>query len=168
MHDIDSERKKPSVELWDWHRFTRTEGWRLLNERQQMIDEWKARETLSAMDAKLLKKFEELQPITARQVWVSVQQGRRKIEAQIKRWNDSPRPLTELAQRFLDRLDVNMDRARSAEAHLYTTYKSIIGPLFEAEKLAKRRDQEEMNRMIEDAYQAILAAEAKSTDNQSP
>ncbi|MDI1485676.1 MAG: hypothetical protein OHK93_003865 [Ramalina farinacea] len=167
-HDIDNEKSKANVELWDWHRFSVIEGWQLLKERQQMINNWKASDSLSAMNAKLLKKFEELQINTARQVWLPVHKGRCKIEADIKRWNDSPMPLTEQAQHSLDRLNGNLDRARSAELELYTTYKSIIGPLVEAEKLAKRRDEEEMDRMVKDAYQAILAAEAQSTDNQSP
>ena len=165
-HDVDNEKSKGGVELWDWHRFSVIEGWQLLKERQQMIDDWKASDSLSAMNAKLLKKFEELQINTARQVWLPVHKGRRKIEANIKRWNDSPMPLTEQAQQSLDRLNRNLDRARSAELELYTAYKSIIGPLVEAEKLAKRRDEEEMDRMVKDAYQAILAAEAQSTENE--
>ena len=165
-HDIDNEKNKGGVELWDWLRFSVLEGWHLLKERQQMINDWKASDSLSALDAKLLKKFEELQPNTARQVWLSVQQGRRKIEKDIKRWNDSPKPLTEQGQHSLDRLDRKLDHARSAETQLYTAFKSTIGPLVEAEKLAKRRDEEEMDRMVKDAYQAILAAEAQSTENE--
>lgn len=163
-HDIDNTKKKANVELWDWHRFSMIEGWQLLKERQQMINNWKASDSLSAMDAKLLKKFEELQPNTAQQVWLTVRKGRRKMEADIKRWSDSPKPLTEQDQHSLDRLNGNIDRARSVEAHLYTAYKSIIEPPVEAEK---RRDEEEMDRMVKDAYQAILAAEAQATKNKS-
>ena len=162
-HDIDNDKDKVSVKLWDWLKFSVIEGWHLLKERQEMINDWKARDSLSAMEAKLLKKFEELQPKTAEEVWLSVQRGKSKIEEDIKRWNDSPMPLTEKAQHSLDRLNRNMNHARSAEAHLYTAYKSTIEPLVEAERLAKRRDEEEMDRMVKDAYQEILAAETQAS-----
>lgn len=169
-HKSDKEKTKGNIDFWTWPRFNLNDGFCLLTERQQKINEWKASGLLSAFNAALPRMFERRQPQTARQVWLAVQEERRWIEADIKLWNDGPMPLTCEDQHERDRLNEQMDRVEMAERYVYGVYKEIIAPLVESERLAKekeQRDKVEMDRLVEDAYQSILSTETQTTDIKS-